>query len=618
MDKKIYCLDNGILRLSIAEDAQWMKIEDASGTLWESRDLVTFLYGSCIRLDAVRCGEVEMMQKDDEIAFSVSRLVWMARFPGHGYLKPDPAPEMRFTFKLRLEKDEVLFITEPPEGLDNETSELWFPGTPLLWNTAEKCHFAGAWNSLGTCAFFPSSERYTSDYAGILPVAGCFGEKGGTGIRTAECIDYRLRIMINNRPGTGSATLVHTFDKGKSEYTRTVRMKFFGPGSSYVDLAKWHRESVKRENRFKSLDEKAAQSPEVEKLYGSVIWKHNTFACEVPTGVRKDYSLYVSTPEAAEAEGRPNNWSAKEVFDTAHAAGFDRVCIFNTGWNNKGFDSGYPTRFPPNPERGSEAEFTAAAEYGRSLSEDFIFSVHDNYRDVYPNSEEFDFEEIIRTIDGGKLKGGIWRGGRCYIICCKESLKYARRDLKHIGEMCGRGAIYLDVQGCTGLNHCYHPGHPGSRKDDAMWRIETFREAKKHIGAVATEGAPHEFAVQDVDMGAYPPIDRCVGTNMRPIPFFQLVYHDSVLTFCGQGVSGTHGTDYVNRVALYGMLPWDFGADSLRISKELREACHAEMVKHEFLSDHVEHTVFANGSEVFANFGKDEELGVPAGSFVIR
>jgi hypothetical protein len=66
------------------------------------------------------------------------------------------------------------------------------------------------------------------------------------------------------------------------------------------------------------------------------------------------------------------------------------------------------------------------------------------------------------------------------------------------------------------------------------------------------------------------------------------------------------------------MLPWDFGADSLRISKELREACHAEMVKHEFLSDHVEHTVFANGSEVFANFGKDEELGVPAGSFVIR
>ena len=74
----------------------------------------------------------------------------------------------------------------------------------------------------------------------------------------------------------------------------------------------------------------------------------------------------------------------------------------------------------------------------------------------------------------------------------------------------------------------------------------------------------------------------------------------------------------MNRVALYGMLPWDFGADSLRISKELREACSAEMVKHEFLSENVEHTVFANGSEVFANFGDKEELGVPAGSFVIR
>ena len=618
MTTEIFELDNGKLHLTIAADAQWMKIDSSCGS-WESHDLVTFLYGGgCIALDAVRCGKVSMEKNAGEICFSISDLVWMARFPGHGYLKPDPAPEVAFSFRIALEGDEVKFITEPPKGMDDENFELWFPKAPIHFSTADEGHLAGAWNSLGSCIFYPSIERYTTEYSGILPVAGYFSPKGGVGVRTPDIIDHKLRIMSNAPAGEGTCAILHSFDRGKSEYERRTYLKLFPAGSNYVDLAKWHRESVKKEGRFKSLDEKAALAPEVEKLYGSVIWKHNVYPGTVPEGVKKDYSLYVTTPAAGEAEGRPGNWSAKEIFDTAHAAGFDRVCIFNTGWNNKGFDSGYPTRFPVNPERGTEADFAAAARYGRSLSKDYIFSVHDNYRDVYPNSEEFSFDEILQNIDGGKLKGGIWRGGRCYIICGKETLKFAQRDLPRIGEMCGRGAIYLDVQGCTALNNCYHPDHPGSKRDDARWRLETFREAKKHIGAVATEGAPHEFAIQDIDLGAYPRIDSCQGGNMKPIPFFQLVYHDSLLTFCGQGVSGVHGRAYINRVALYGMLPWDFGKDSLRISKELRAVSNKEMVKHEFLSETLEHTVFSDGTEVFANFGKAPEQGIPAEEFVIK
>ena len=70
--------------------------------------------------------------------------------------------------------------------------------------------------------------------------------------------------------------------------------------------------------------------------------------------------------------------------------------------------------------------------------------------------------------------------------------------------------------------------------------------------------------------------------------------------------------------ALYGMLPWDFGTDSLRISRELRDSYTEEMLLHEFVSDHVQHTVFADGIQVLANYGVVEEEGVPAGSFVIR
>lgn len=617
MGQTVFELRNDKLLLTITSDAATITVKHPGGT-WECTDPISFLYGQAVILNLVRCGKVDMEKVGEEIRFSISQIQWLARFPGHYYRKPEAGPDMTFRFRIRLEDAEVIFTTEVPEGLDDESVELQFPVDPIRFDTTKHGYAAASVGTLGTMYTFPTIDQYDWKYAGNLPLAGWFDENGGLGIRTAEMVDHLLNAQVNCGGPTGILSIIHEFDKGKSEYERSVGLRFFPKGSSYVDLAKWHRACVIRENRFKSLKEKIAETPEVELLAGSVIWKHNTYPKEVPPHIQKDYSLYVWTKEDAEAEGRPANWSAKEVFDTAHAAGFDRVCIFNTGWNNKGYDSGYPTRFPPNPERGTEADFTAAAAYGKSLSDGYIFSVHDNYRDVYPNSEEFSFDEILRKADGSMLKGGIWRGGRCYIICGKETLKYARRDLKRIGEMCGRGAIYLDVQGCERLNHCYHPDHPASKLDDAACRIETFREARKHIGAVATEGAPHEFAVKEADVGAYATFRGPRKPSMKPIPLFQLVYHDSIMNFCGPGTSGFSGAAYINRVALYCTLPWDFSPDSLRISKELRSCYTAEMLTHEFLSDNVEHTVFSDGTEVFANFGKTEELGIPAESYKIK
>ncbi len=123
----------------------------------------------------------------------------------------------------------------------------------------------------------------------------------------------------------------------------------------------------------------------------------------------------------------------------------------------------------------------------------------------------------------------------------------------------------------------------------------------------------------EIDLGAYPRIKPAGNaSNVKPVPFFQLVYHDSLYSFCGQGLSGFSGREYANYVALYGMLPWDFGADSLRISRELRDSCTAEMLTHEFRSETLQRTVFSDGVQVLANFGKKEEEGIPAESFLIR
>ena len=44
----------------------------------------------------------------------------------------------------------------------------------------------------------------------------------------------------------------------------------------------------------------------------------------------------------------------------------------------------------------------------------------------------------------------------------------------------------------------------------------------------------------------------------------------------------------------------------------------AEMVSHEFISETLEHTRFADGTEVYANFGAEEASGVPGKGFVIK
>ena len=59
MNSETFQISNGILELLINSDGSCLKIKGPAG-VWECRDLVTFVYGGDIRLDAVRCGRVFM------------------------------------------------------------------------------------------------------------------------------------------------------------------------------------------------------------------------------------------------------------------------------------------------------------------------------------------------------------------------------------------------------------------------------------------------------------------------------------------------------------------------------------------------------------------------------
>ena len=633
---KEWTIQNEYFNLKLTEKGSIELLIQKSGRVWKSECPFRFSYGGnerTINLAEQCCMKVS--QKDNSLKISFQKLDWYVRFKGHQYRRPDPGPDFKFNFKIEIVDDEVFFTTGRIRNLDDEQCSIEFPFRLLEWDKNEKLNFIFP-RGYGQMVEFSRSDEYFQYKWGYfgMPIYGVFNADGGIGVRVLDPFDHENLLSVGTidmkKASIHSSWLIN---KRFADYSRRIVYKYFPAGSDFVTLAKWYRNARIKEEKFVTLDEKIKQYPDVEKLVGAVIWKHSVYSQkEMPADIEKTYSLYMLTPEIEEVEGKPDSWNAYELFDTAYKRGFDRLCVFNAGWNNCGYDSGYPKRFPVNPSRGTYDDFKKAAEYARSLSKDFIYSVHDNYCDVYRNSEE-DIEPTLTVdSDGMPVKGGIWRGGRCYIQCIVEALKYAKRDIPKIAKMLGKGSIYIDVLGSAAFKECYSEKHPVSRRQDEINRRKFMKFVKSKMGSLASEAIPHDAEADIQDLGAY--MSSALESEFVPyvkkavaIPLWQLVYHDSVL--CFTNAYSKYSTDNYHAIcALFGFLPGGLDEISLKFSKELRNTYRSEMVDFRFITEpaapysYVAESCFADGTKVIANMtDKDyqyQENNIKAHSFIIN
>lgn len=628
-------LENGYFRLTLKEAGAIVLLDKESRRTWSSQAPFRFTYGDCCTFDLAQHCRMKAVRKGNSIRITFDRMDWVARFPGHTYRKPDPGPDLKFSFKIELSGDRIVFTTGRIRNLDDERCSVEFPFRLLEWDKDEKLDFVYP-RGYGLMVRFPRPEEFFQSRWGYfaMPIHGVFTSSGGIGVRILDPFDHENRLSVgtfaDTRASVDSTWLV---SKKFADYPRRLVWKHFPAGSGFVTMAKAYRACRVKEGAFVTLDEKIKQHPDVEKLVGAVIWKHSVYSQKkMPEGVEKTYSLYALSPDVEQAEGKPDSWNAYELFDTAHARGFDRLCVYNTGWNSLGYDSGYPRRFPVNPERGTEREFRQVAEYARSLSKDFIYSVHDNYCDVYRNSQE-DIAPTLRIApNGAPVEGGVWRGGRAYIQCTSEAIKYARRDIPKIAKMVGRGSIYIDVLASAAFSECHSLVHPVSRRQDAAARRRLMKFVRARMGSLASEALPHDVTADLVDLGAYmsTALESEFPRNVEKavtIPLWQLVYHDSVLCFTN-AYDRYSAENYHALCALFGFLPGNLDATSLRLSKELRDAYRSEMTDFRFLTPPfppytcVAESRFADGTAVIANMtGKpytDGGVKIAPHAFIIK
>ena len=627
-------IENDFYQIELAADGAVSLAGKCGGGTFHSDVPFRFTYGDFYSYNIVEHAKMRVRQSENALQIDFSRFDWKARFPEHSYMKPDPGPNMRFSFRIELKDDAVIFTTGRILGLDDEQCSVEFPYRLCSWQCSEPVD-AVIMYGYGQIIRYPRENEFFDFNWGFwgMPIHGVFKPTGGFGVRNLDQYDSRIRLCNGTlQADVASIETSHLFNRRFANYSRRLLWRQFSAGSNFLELAKWYRGMKIAEGAFVPFAEKFKTHPNVEKLSGAVIWKHSVYSQKkMPRNVRKDFSLYALSPDVELVEGKPDRWNAYELFDKAHKNGFDRLCVFNAGWNRFGYDSGYPTRLPVNPERGTNDDFRKAAEYARSLSKDYIYSVHDNYIDVYANSPE-QFQESLRiAADGAPVKGGIWRGGRAMIQCTAEAIKYARRDIPKVARMLGKGSIYIDVLGSSALRECYSEKHPVSRRQDLKNRRKLMAFIRDQMGSLASEAVPNDATVDLVDLGAY--LSSAIETPLPAhiprgiaIPLWQLVYHDS--TFCFTNAYNKYSAlNYHAFCALFGLLPGGLDETSLRLSRELRKAYCSEMTSFRFLSvpqppySYVAESTFADGTRVVANMTESEYsengISLPPHGFVI-
>jgi hypothetical protein len=301
--------------------------------------------------------------------------------------------------------------------------------------------------------------------------------------------------------------------------------------------------------------------------------------------------------------------------------------VESIGWNPRGHDGMWPTRFPIEPRLGGEAGFRELIRYGQSLG--CTMNVHDNYLSQYNSSPDFDPSIVMHDQWGNRDLRGFWGGGETYVTC-PWALGPKRLDdqLEKVKALGLDGPAYIDGMG-NPLECSYAPGPVGSRSDYVQGSQHVLETARRIYGAVRTE-CGFVYTCVAVDCLA-----QCGNAFMlnrldsrwpitalieKVVPVWQIALHGFV-------VSESHGTDWESTMQciLFGDHPRQEWTHTGRFQPILDDTLIASIkAKYDLCvkqfghlqtdtleswresSDGIQETTFSDGTEVRADFNRME------------
>jgi hypothetical protein len=423
-------------------------------------------------------------------------------------------------------------------------------------------------------------------------------------------------IRINRLDGKLCVAPEWDLQKQRFGYTRKLRYFFFDKGG-HVAMCKRYRRYAQETGKFKTLQEKRRENPNVDLLIGAVnvwCWENDALAI-----VRQMRDL-----------------------------GINRIL-----WSN---------RKPPEVIKAMnemDGVLTSRYDIYQDLMDPQI--VKDKLRGTHPDWTQAGWPDDIMLDPSGKPQEG-WRvrgkDGQMYpcgVLCDKQAIKHAEQRVSDELKTHPYRCRFIDTTTASPWRECYNPKHPMTRSDSRHWKMELLRYMSEKMKLVTGSETGHDAAVPYVhyfegmlSLGPYRVPDA--GRNMRKIwdevpeqvakfqlghkyrlPLWELVYHDCV-------VAQWYWGDYNNKLPalwrkrdlfniLYGTAPmfmfdsrlWEqnkehFARSYKNICDVTRAVGYAEMTGHRFLTPDrdVQQTTFANGVTITVNFG-EKSYSLPDG-----
>lgn len=411
---------------------------------------------------------------------------------------------------------------------------------------------------------------------------------------------------------------------GKMDYRRVLRYTFVSD-CDYNDLCKIYRNYVDEQGNLRTLAEKAARNPSVDRLIGCAFIHKG-----IKTVVQPNSDFFDA--DNPEKNNHLTTFAQREKeIRQLHEAGVEKLYLHLDGWAEPGYDNQHPDYSPACEAAGGWAGMKSLAdtmhEYG------YLFGIHDQYRDYYLAAPTYDENFACVLADGTIPQHQRWAGGPQAFLCATQAPYYLKRNFKKIEDNgIHLDCAYLDVFTCNEGDECDNPMHRMTRKDCYDYRRKCF-EYLLSRGILPSSEEVSDWAVPSLVFCHYAPYDfmmRKPGTPKEgvPVPLYNLVYHDCMIQpWMMDKVSDEEdymlyallngGAPYLIRDAAYPNTDGAFedGVDlkleediqrSKIVSRLHEKVGKCEMVRHEILDKNINHqrTVFSDGTVVTVDFEK--------------
>lgn len=416
--------------------------------------------------------------------------------------EPHGDNRLRVFFKAAQETIEMHFIMKPnylevqlPADPIREIEAVALPGTFIP--AGEEVEFAlpimqgMLWKGRGEPFDWRLEEARHGGFS--MPFVGYMSPSGGMLVTSETRDDLELHVGKSSE-GKCWAHFLQTSSLGSMRYDRAARI--YLTDSNIVSLAKTYRKKVKEQGKFKNWEDKIAERPALERLFGSLM-------CFI--GYCQDDLDYAN--------------ECKKLKDY----GFDRALV-------------YPARF-----NTYNQDILMGGLPPIQLSKETTAKIKQLGYDIAPwswiNEALDDGSEYVKQIyrknqEGKRLAHWAIDEQRWYLCCTSFMESYQQRANQ--GQFSDMTWDHFDVITCAtngechALDHPAHKGRPLSKTEDREFIKKLLVAGQNKNRAVSSESFNDAYAME-YDLGSVKAFPMFNQWPFWPIPLTMLVYHDSMI-----------------------------------------------------------------------------------------